>query len=240
MPARTPVSQRFELFDHTVAQMGQRLERVRHPEQMMEALSWGMAEHERTYAETKRSVLAIVACRSGCDACCHVPIDVQAHEVLFAAHHIQLHFPADALAALIDRLAVHRANITALAPGDRDLIRQPCALLRPEDGACSIYEGRPQACRTHHSSDASVCAAYNEDSAVPIEKVYIPALRARMFAVMLGVDEALESAGYDERAYDYGSALHEALTNSLCLVNWMRRQNAFPDSCLAYPDEKSG
>jgi Fe-S-cluster containining protein len=240
MPARTPVSQRFELFDHTIAQMGQRLERVRQPEQMMEALGWGMAELERTYAETKRSVLATVACRSGCDACCHVPIDVQAHEVLFAAHHIQLHFSPDALAALIDRLAVHRANIAALAPGDRDLIRQPCALLRPEDGACSIYEGRPQACRTHHSSDASVCAAYNEDSAVPIEKVYIPALRARMFAVMLGVDEALESAGYDERAYDYGSALHEALTNSLCLVNWMRRQNAFPDSCLAYPDEPKG
>ncbi len=238
MPARTPVSQRFELFDHAIAQMGQRLERVRHPEQMMEALAWGMAELERTYAGTKRSVLATVACRSGCDACCHVPIDVQAHEVFFAAHHIQLHFSADALTALIERLATHRANIAALAPGDRDLIRQPCALLR-DDGACSIYEGRPQACRSHHSSDATLCAAYNEDSSVDIAKAYIPALRARMFAVMLGVDEALESAGYDERAYDYGSALHEALTNSLCLVGWMRRQNAFPDSCLAYPDEKS-
>lgn len=235
MPTRTSVNERFELFDHAIAQVGKRLARVRQPEQMMEVLGWGMAELDRTYAETRPSVLAKVACHSGCDACCHVPIDVQAHEVFFAANHIQLHFSVAELAELLERLALHRANIAVLAPGDRDLIRQPCALLR--DGACSIYAGRPQACRTHHTSDATVCAAYNEDSSVNVEKVYIPALRARMFAVMLGVDEALESAGYDERCYDYGTALHEALTNSLCLVNWMRRQNAFPDSCLAYPDE---
>jgi len=57
--------------------------------------------------------------------------------------------------------------------------------------------------------------------------------RMSMFAVMLGMDEALEAAGYDDRSYDFGSALHEALTNSLCLMRWMRRQPAFPDSCLA-------
>ena len=73
------------------------------------------------------------------------------------------------------------------------------------------------------------------DPTVDISKVYIPALRARMFAVMLGVDESLEAHGYDERSYDFGSALHEALTNSLCLPRWLRRQSAFPDSCLSDP-----
>ena len=38
-------------------------------------------------------------------------------------------------------------------------------------------------------------------------------------------------AGFDGRAYDFGSALHEALTSSLCAVRWMRREPAFPDSC---------
>jgi hypothetical protein len=56
-----------------------------------------------------------------------------------------------------------------------------------------------------------------------------------MYAVMLGIDEAMEEAGFDGRAYDFGSALHEALTNSLCQVLWMRRKPAFPDSCLASP-----
>jgi len=50
----------------------------------------------------------------------------------------------------------------------------------------------------------------------------------------MGLDEAIEAAGYDERSYDFGSALHEALTDSLCLTRWLRRQPAFGDACLAY------
>jgi hypothetical protein len=52
-----------------------------------------------------------------------------------------------------------------------------------------------------------------------------------MFAVMLAVDQAVAEAGFDGQAYDFGSALHEALTNSLCAVRWVQRQQAFPDDC---------
>lgn len=231
MPARTPVAKRFELFDHAIAEMGSRLLRARAPRQLFTALQWGMDELDRTLASTAPRVLATVACRAGCDSCCRVPVDVQAHEVFFAADHIQVHFSNDALAEVIARLATHRGLIAAFASGERDNSREACALLH--DGSCSIYAGRPQPCRAHHTSDAAVCAKHLADPTVNITKVYIPALRARMFAVMMGVDEAMETAGYDERAYDFGSALHEALTNSFCLGSWMRLQNAFPDSCLA-------
>jgi hypothetical protein len=233
MPARTSLAQRFEIFDHTIAQMKRRLGRARQPAQMMTALRWGMEELDRTYAGTSAKVRATVACRDGCDWCCRVPVDAQAHEVFFAADHIQTHFSPDALADVIARLAAHRARVAAFAVGERDSSRQTCALL--VDGSCSIYEGRPQPCRAHHTSDAATCRSHMTDPTVDIAKVYIPALRARMFAVMLGVDEALEASGYDERSYDFGSALHEALTNSLCLARWMRRQPAFPDSCLSDP-----
>ncbi|HWA27204.1 MAG TPA: YkgJ family cysteine cluster protein [Lacunisphaera sp.] len=233
MPARPSLAQRFEIFDRTIGQMKRRLGRVREHDQMMAALGWGMKELDRTYAGTAPRVLATVACRDGCDSCCRVPVDVQAHEVFFAADHIQVHFGPEALAEVIARLGVHRARVAAFAEGERDASRQACALLLA--GSCSIYAGRPQPCRSHHTSDAAVCAEHLANPAVDISKVYIPALRARMFAVMLGVDEALEAAGYDERSYDFGSALHEALTNGLCLYQWMRRGAAFPDSCLAYP-----
>ena len=85
MPARTSVAKRFEMFDHTVAEMEQRLLTVRAPGQMMTALRWGMDELDSTYAETSARVRATVACRDGCDFCCRVPVDVQAHEVFFAA-----------------------------------------------------------------------------------------------------------------------------------------------------------
>ena len=237
MPARTSVAQRFQIFDRTVAEMQDRLLTVRAPEQMMTALRWGMDELDATYAKTAAGVRAKVACRDGCAFCCHVPVDVQAHEVFFAADHLQVHCSPAGLNEVIARLAAHRDRVAAFAEGARATSRQPCALLVA--GSCSIYAGRPEACRSHHTSNAAVCEANMADPSVNLSKVYIPALRARMFAVMLGLDEALEAAGYDERSYDFGSALHEALTNSLCLARWLRRQNAFPDRCLADPGEVS-
>jgi len=223
------------MFDKTVHGMGERLLTVRAPAQMMDALHWGMAELEKAYAESPAGVKSLVACRAGCDASCSVPVDVQAHEVFFAADHIQRHFSSEALEQILDRLGAHRRRVSLFALGERDHSRQPCVLL--EGGSCSIYAGRPEACRCHHSSDAAVCAAHRSDPAVDITKVFIPSLRARLFAVRMGLDEAIETVGYDERAYDFGSALHEALTNSLCLLAWMRRQPAFPDSCLSEPPD---
>jgi len=225
------------MFDRTVQAAGQRLLMVRTPPQMMAFLDWGMAELDRTHTKSPVGVKALVACRAGCDHCCSVPVDVQAHEVFFAADHIQRHFSPEELEQVLARLGDHRRRVACLESGGRDRSRQPCALLT--GGSCSIYAGRPEACRCHHSRNAAVCAAHQSDPAVPIAKVFIPAMRARLFAVRMGLDEAIETVGYDERAYDFGSALHEALTNSLCLVAWMRRQPAFPDSCLAQPPDST-
>jgi Fe-S-cluster containining protein len=223
--------QRHQLYAHTVQHMEQRLQSVTEPAAMLTALGWGMKELERIYEATPAKVRATVACRAGCGHCCSVSVDVQAHEVFFAAEYIQVNFSPGDLDGVIERTAARRARVAGLPSHERDRLRQPCALLR--DDQCSIYQGRPEACRVHHTSSASVCAAHIADPEVDLEAVYIPTLRARMFAVMLGLDEALEAAGYDDRAYDFGSALHEALTNSLCRVLWMRKKHAFPDSCLA-------
>ena len=223
--------QRHRLYAKTVEAMGERLRSASNPTALLAALRWGMQELDRTYETTAAKVRSTVACHAGCSHCCSVPVDVQAHEVFFAAEFIQANFsPAD-LAGVIERTAANRAHVAGLLRHERDRLRQPCALLR--DGQCSIYQGRPEACRAHHTSDAAVCAAHIADPDVDLEPVYIPTLRARMFAVMLGMDEAIEAAGFDDRAYDFGSALHEALTNSLCRVLWMRQKAAFPDSCLA-------
>jgi Fe-S-cluster containining protein len=233
MPARTSIAQRFQLFDRTIAGLQQRLLKVRTAEQMMPALRWGMDQLDETLAATAPGVRATIACRSGCAHCCSVPVDVQAHEVFFAANHIQVNFSPAALAETLEHLQAHRRRVAALAPGARDTSRHPCPLLAPAAASCSIYAGRPEACRSHHSNDAATCAAHQADPAVDLTRAYIPALRARMFAVMLGMDEAIEAAGYDDRSYDFGSALHAALTDSLCLARWMRRQPAFADACLA-------
>ena len=225
--------QRQALFAQAVAGMESRLGAIREPGEMFQALRWGMNELERTLAETPAKVRATVACRAGCGWCCSVPVDVQAHEVFFAAQHIQLNFSPVDLAKVVERTAAHRARHATLTDDARSRSMKPCPLLSAA-GSCTIYEGRPAICRSHHASDATVCAKAQEPG--EFERVHIPALKARMFAVMLGLDEAIEAAGFDERPYDFGSALHEALTNSLCLARWIRHQPAFPDACLADRD----
>ena len=231
--------QRQQLFAHTVQGMEERLPSAPEPAAMLSALRWGMQQLDRTFAETPAKVKATVACRAGCSFCCSVPVHVQAHEVFFAADHIQKNFSPTDLDGVLERTAAHRRRISGLLNDERGRLREPCALLR-DDGCCSVYEGRPEACRAHHTTSAEPCRADLTDPDVAIEKVYIPALRARMYAVMLGMDEAIEAAGYDDRAYDFGSALNEALTNSLCQVLWLRHQPAFPDSCLAETPYLSG
>ncbi|MDP1578958.1 MAG: YkgJ family cysteine cluster protein [Candidatus Didemnitutus sp.] len=232
-------NQRQQLYADTSEGLGRRLQRVREPAEMFAAIRWGLDQLEATYAATPAKELAKVACGAGCGVCCSVPVDVQAHEVFFSAEFIQLNFSPAALAGVIERTAAHRAEVAVLDETARYQRMHPCALLSAE-GNCTIYEGRPEICRAHHSTNAKICAAHVADPAVDPSPDYIPVLRARMFAVMLGMDAAIEAAGYDDRAYDFGSALHEALTNSLCRVRWLRRERAFPESCLAFPHPSTG
>ena len=224
--------QRQQLYAQTAVDTGEGLRAAKEPAEIFGVLRGGMEAIEQTLLQTPAKVRANIACAAGCSHCCKVAVDVQAHEVLLAADYIQVHFNLEQLAGVIERTAAHRQRLAGLTSEERARLIQPCALL-DETGRCSIYEDRPEACRVHHTSDADVCAAHLADPRVELDQVFIPALRARLFAVMLGMDSALEAAGFDDRSYDFGSALHEALTNSLCRVLWLRKRPAFSDACLA-------
>jgi uncharacterized protein len=217
------------LFLKTGGSVLKRLRAARNPADLLAAIRTAHKGFDRAFASAPATAKAAVACRAGCGACCHVPVGVQAHEVLIAAEYIQTHFSPPELDEVIARVATHRAAYAGRTGPQRAALNLACALLL-EDGNCSIYEARPEACRSHHSHSAEACLANLSLEGQQVD-VTIPALRSRMFAVMLGIDQAVAEAGFDGRAYDFGSALHEALTSSLCAVRWMRRQPAFPDSC---------
>jgi hypothetical protein len=222
------------LFEKTGASVLRRLRKTKNPADLLSVLSSAHKEFDRAYASAPVAAKETVACRAGCDACCHVPVGLLAHEVLIAAQYVQTHYsPAD-LEALIARAAEHRAAFAGKSNGERMLLRTPCVLLR--EGSCSIYEARPEACRSHHSNNAVACRT-NLDSGREDIDVYVTGVRGRMFAVMLAIDQAVAEAGFDGRAYDFGSALHEALTNSLCAVRWLQRQPAFPEDCREASDD---
>ncbi|MDI1337742.1 MAG: YkgJ family cysteine cluster protein [Lacunisphaera sp.] len=224
------------LFEKTGGAVLRRLQKTRNPADLLAVLRSAHKEFDRAYAAAPAAARASVACRAGCGTCCHVPVGVQAHEVLLAAEYIQARFsPAD-LDGVIARAAAHRAEFAGRTMRERAALKTPCVLLRDE--SCSIYEARPEACRSHHSNNLAGCRS-NLDSGIDFTDVLIPEIRGRMFAVMLSIDQAVAEAGFDGRAYDFGSALHEALTDSLCAVRWTQRLPAFPDDCheVGAPDE---
>lgn len=221
------------LFDKTGSAVLRRLRRTRNPAELLAAVRAAHREFDRAYESSPAAARAAVACRAGCGACCHVLVGVQAHEVLIAAEFIQRTFSPAELDAVIQRTGEQRAAFQGKLHAAQAALQRPCALLH--DGACTIYAERPEACRAHHSPDAETCRR-NLDPANPYVDVTIPGLRGRMFAVMLGIDQAVAEAGFDGHAYDFGSALNEALTNSLCAARWLQRQPAFPDDCREAPE----
>jgi len=218
-----------ELYEKTAAAVLNRLRKTRNPADLLPVLRQAHRGFDRAYESAPAAARALVACRAGCGTCCHVPVGVQAHEVLLAAEYVQTRFSVADLEAAIARFAAHRAAFAGRNLNERAALKTPCAVLL--DGSCSIYEARPEACRSHHSRNLDGCRS-NLDTGLDIVDVLIPEIRGRMFAVMLGIDQAAIDAGFDGRAYDFGSAMHEALTDGLCAVRWMQRQAAFPDSCL--------
>jgi len=213
-----------------------RLRKTRNPADLLSVLRSEQKQFERAYLKAPAAALESVACRAGCDACCHVPVGVQAHEVLIVAEHIQKTFSPEELEAVITRAATYRTTVSGKTNRAQAALKLPCVLLRT--GNCTVYEARPEACRSHHSHNAAACGQNLDFSREEID-VYVPGVRGRMFAVMLGIDQAVAEAGYDGQAYDFGSALYEALTDSFCAVRWTQRQRAFSDESREEGSENS-
>jgi Fe-S-cluster containining protein len=225
------------LFETTGAEVLRGLQRARNPADLLGVIRRAHLGFDRAEAAAPAAARGAIACRAGCGACCHVLVGVQAHEVLIVAEHIQTHFSPAELDEVIARTAAQVAAFKGLAYRERWALQRPCALL--DEDSCSVHEARPEACRAHHSSDVEACHA-NYDAAEEKYDATIPGLHGRMFAVMLAIDQAAVEAGLDGRAYDFGSALHEALTDSRCAIRWMNREAAFSDACLEYNDAGDG
>ena len=94
------------------------------------------------------------ACQPGCAMCCHLQVHVPPQSAFLIARHITAHFDADQRAALIGRLEAAVAVLNAAA--DPPNVRQPCALLGP-DNVCTVYDVRPLSCRAFTSVSADRC-----------------------------------------------------------------------------------
>src|SRR5688572_8986169 len=88
-----------ELFEKTGASVLRRLRKTKNPGDLLSVLASAHKEFDRAYASAPVAAKESVACRAGCDACCHVPVGLLAHEVLIAAHYVQMNYSPEELDA---------------------------------------------------------------------------------------------------------------------------------------------
>ena len=92
---------------------------------------------------------AMMACRRGCSACCHVSLSIFTVEASLILAWARGLAPADAhklAIALAQRETSDRAGKTPPGPTPDGELAQPCPFL--VNCACSIYPARPTLCRT--------------------------------------------------------------------------------------------
>jgi len=102
-----------------------------------------------------RAPAGAVACKAGCDHCCHQPVGVTPPEALAIFAHLRQTLASEELAAVASRLAQRERETNGLSSGERFSPDHPCPFL--DRGQCSIYEVRPLACRGMNSLDAEEC-----------------------------------------------------------------------------------
>ncbi len=142
-----------------------------------------------------------VACKQGCNWCCHQHVTVLAAEALAIHEFIKG-------TELEDRLRASIPAIVGTTPAARRAARIPCPFVGP--AGCAIYPLRPNRCRSVHSRDADYCqrrylGVVDEpvaaDRPIPVE----PVLAAD--ATLAGLAQALRGRGVAPDALELIHAL---------------------------------
>lgn len=99
-----------------------------------------------------------VACHKGCQWCCHQAVYANSYELHFLSEKIKVRFSPENVSKLQERTEIKFAVSSKMSEEEVAKYKTPCPLL--ENGACSIYEARPMACRIYLSTKLETCLEF--------------------------------------------------------------------------------
>jgi len=112
-----------------------------------------------------------IACKKGCEWCCHQPVYALSYELDYLNNFIKTRFSNQKQKEISARAAKKRKKLEGLEKEQLVNTKYPCPLL--EDGSCIAYEARPIACRIYLSMDVKSCLKFYKQ---PDNKTNFPAL----------------------------------------------------------------
>jgi Fe-S-cluster containining protein len=158
---------------------------------------------------------AHLACRAGCNFCCHLQVRVLPHEAIALFRYLQSRM-APATAQQV-RMKIRQFAQAPQLPGDA-VARRACAFLI--EGQCSAYEVRPSACAAYHSVSKQRCEQSFHDPSLPSGTVALEALMVVALALEEGVNVALQSAGLSHTPIELHTAVAALLANPALIARW--------------------
>ncbi len=214
------------------------LEETRKPVQRDPARGLRQAQRviERELNRLPRDDRGPVACRAGCDFCCHLRVMATPAEVFALLDYLESTLDADALAAFRQRVQATDQALREL-PADRVLkTNLPCPAL--VDGCCSGYAGRPLNCRSYHSLSREACEeSFNHPEDLERGHPQLTGVAEVHAGGQAGFLAALEQSGLDQRQYELASALCEAIDDPAARQRFRAGERAFVREPVVEPDK---
>ncbi len=166
-----------------------------------------------------------LACRKGCDHCCHLTVLADSASVLRIASYVRESFGRAERTLLDMRLIVYEDRVEKMTQSQRSMARLPCPLL--VDGACTVHPVRPLVCRSFNSYDADVCKRqiHGGGSTSEIPSWNVPWLLG--LALDSGIKEALVESGYADGDIELGLGLKAALDHPNSAERWLAGDRIF-------------
>ncbi|MFW2372980.1 MAG: hypothetical protein ACN4GM_07645 [Gammaproteobacteria bacterium] len=190
------------------------------------ALTNFYARHDRRIEQITAGTNQPKACTKGCSYCCHFKVIADAVEIFSMVEYIKSELDLQQIEEIIESAKQNMEQAKALNHEEQATINQKCPLLI--DNVCLVYPARSIKCRNFHATDTNNCrASYENPKDLTILNNNIPDLYIAATGSSDGFMAALHAQGYDDRIYDLGSALIEALENTDCKRRYDAGKRAF-------------
>jgi Fe-S-cluster containining protein len=151
-----------------------------------------------------------LACRAGCNFCCHLRVMVLPHEAIALFRYLQSRMPV----ALAQQVRAQLRQRVSAAPA----ALRACAFL--VGGECAAYEARPSACAGYHSLSKQRCEQSFQDASVPTGTVVLRSLQIVAAALEDGVSAALDTQGLSQVRMELHTAVAALLAQPALIARW--------------------
>jgi Fe-S-cluster containining protein len=160
-----------------------------------------------------------IACRPGCNFCCHLRVMVFPHEAIALFRYLGSRMPKEQAQHVRRRVLENAAHIAALAREGRSATNLACAFL--VEGKCSAYEARPATCSGYHSLSKEKCeASFANGGNLPEGIPLLSALRYVAGALDEGMEQGLAAAKLDATRVELNTAVAALIRNPALIQRW--------------------